>query len=94
MKSFIKQRAKECNISLQDIAAALGLSSYPSFLRTIETGENLKAKQLKTIAQMLNCTIDELVNGEQRPANEIIIRCEKCGNPIKIKIEQLSSPSA
>ena len=53
MKEYIKQKAKERNISLQAIADKLGLKSYPSFLRTIETGENLKAKQLKTIADML-----------------------------------------
>jgi len=89
MKDYIKRKAKECGISLQDIATALGLSSYPSFLRTIETGDNLKAKQLRTIADMLGCTIDELVAGEDANAPAgTVIRCPQCGHEIKIKVEQ------
>lgn len=85
MKEYIKRKAKEQGISLQDIAKELGLSSYPSFLRTIETGENLKTKQLKVIAKMIGCTIDELVNGEDHSTTELSIKCEKCGSLIKIK---------
>ena len=82
MKEYIKQKAKERNISLQAIADKLGLKSYPSFLRTIETGENLKAKQLKTIADMLGCTIDELVSNGKKRDNEYL--CPHCGKPFAI----------
>lgn len=86
MKEYIKKKAKEQGISLQDIAKELGLASYPSFLRTIETGDNLKTKQLKVIAKMIGCTIDELVNGKDcNSGTELSIKCEKCGNVIKIK---------
>ena len=49
MKTYIRERAKEVGISLMDIFNELGLKSYPSFLRTIDNGENLKLKQLQTI---------------------------------------------
>ena len=84
MKDYIKRKAKERGISLQDIATALGLSSYPSFLRTIETGDNLKAKQLRTIADMLGCTIDELVAGDTDAHHQV---CPHCGKPIKVTLE-------
>jgi transcriptional regulator with XRE-family HTH domain len=88
MKEYIKKKAKERGISLLDIANKLGLKSYPSFLRTIETGENLKTKQLVIIAQALGCSIDELVNNKVEENTPTII-CPHCGKAIPVYLNPI-----
>lgn len=86
MKLYIRERAKEAGISLTDIFNELGLKSYPSFLRTIDNGENVKLKQLQVIAEKLGCSIDDLVSPQRESctASPKII-CPHCGKPITIK---------
>lgn len=85
MKTYIKERAKEKGISLADIFSKLGLKSYPSFLRTLDTGENLKLKQLQIIAERLGCSLDDLVTPPGTSPQQPV--CPHCGKPISIKIE-------
>ena len=87
MKLYIKERAKEAGISLIDIFNELGLKSYPSFLRTIDNGDNVKLKQLKVIAEKLNCTIDDLVSLPNAPKSSVIT-CPYCGKAITLKAEK------
>ena len=87
MKTYIRERAKEKGISLMDIYKALGLNSYPSFLRTIDNADNLKLKQLQTIATKLDCTIDELLNEPGTTSNMTVTRCPHCGKELKVRIE-------
>lgn len=86
MKTYIKERAKEKGISLTDIFNELGLKSYPSFLRTIENGENLKLKQLQTIAIKIGCTIDDLCKPDT-PSDTPTFKCPHCGKSFQIKVE-------
>ena len=87
MKTYIRERAKGMGISLMDIFNELGLKSYPSFLRTIDNGENLKLKQLQTIATKIGCTIDELLCEPGTSSAEKTLKCPYCGKELKIKIE-------
>ncbi len=87
MKTYIREIAKVKGISLTDIYKELGLNSYPSFLRTIDKADNLKLKQLQTIATKLDCTIDELLCEPGKPSSSSIISCPHCGKELKIKIE-------
>ena len=87
MKTYIRERAKGMGISLMDIFNELGLKSYPSFLRTIDNGENLKLKQLQTIATKIGCTIDELLCEPGSPSTNQAIKCPHCGKELHIKIE-------
>ena len=86
MNIYIRERAKEKGISLTDIFNELGLKSYPSFLRTLDNGENLKLKQLQVIAEKLGCTIDELMQTPGTSKHQPV--CPYCGKPINIRIEQ------
>ncbi len=87
MKTYIKERAKAKGISLADIFLALELKSYPSFLRTLENGENLKLKQLQIIATKIGCTIDELLYEPSTPSSEAVLRCPHCGKELTITIK-------
>ncbi len=87
MKLYIRERAKEAGISLIDIFNELGLKSYPSFLRTIDNGDNVKLKQLQVIAEKLNCTIDDLVSSPSAPKPSAIA-CPYCGKVIILKAEK------
>lgn len=87
MKTYIRERAKGMGISLMDIFNELGLKSYPSFLRTIDNGENLKLKQLQTIATKIGCTIDELLCEPGSLSTNQAIKCPHCGKELHIKIE-------
>ena len=87
MKTYIRELAKTKGISLTDIFKGLDLKSYPSFLRTIDNAENLKLKQLQTIATKLDCTIDELLCEPGTTSNTSAIKCPHCGKELKIKIE-------
>lgn len=88
MKTYIKERAKAKGISLADIFLALGLKSYPSFIRTLDNGENLKLKQLQIIAAKIGCTIDELLlEPNTSPCNEALLKCPHCGHELKIEIK-------
>ena len=87
MKTYIKERAKAKGISLADIFFELGLKSYPSFIRTLDNGENLKLRQLQIIAKKIGCTIDELLREPDTPCNETLLKCPHCGKELKITIE-------
>ena len=87
MKTYIREHAKAKGISLTDIFKELGLQSYPSFLRTLDNGENLKLKQLQTIATKIGCTIDELLNEPGTTSNMSVTRCPHCGKELKVRIE-------
>lgn len=87
MKTYIKERAKGKGISLTDIFNELGLKSYPSFIRTIDNGENLKLKQLQIIATKIGCTIDELLCEPGTPLNNQTTKCPHCGKELHVKIE-------
>ena len=87
MKTYIKERAKAKGISLADIFFELGLKSYPSFIRTLDNGENLKLKQLKIIAAKIGCTIDELLCEPDTPCNETLLKCPYCGHELHIEIK-------
>ena len=87
MKTYIRERAIVKGISLMDIFNELGLKSYPSFLRTIDNGENLKLKQLQTIATKIGCTIDELLCEPGSLSTNQAIKCPHCGKELHIKIE-------
>ena len=89
MKTYIKERAKAKGISLADIFLELGLKSYPSFLRTLENGDNLKLKQLQIIATKIGCTIDELLCEPDTTSSEAALRCPNCGMEFKIKLEKV-----
>ena len=91
MKTYIKERAKAKGISLADIFLALGLKSYPSFIRTLDNGENLKLKQLQIIAAKIGCTIDELLREPNTPSNETLLKCPHCGKELKISIGLVES---
>ncbi len=86
MKTYIKERAKEKGISLTDIFNELGLKSYPSFLRTIDNGDNLKLKQLQIIANKIGCTIDDLCKPEMS-SDVPTLQCPHCGKSFQIKVE-------
>ena len=88
MKLYIKERAKKRSISLIDIAKSLGLKSYPSFLRTIDNGENLKLKQLQIIADKLDCSIEDLMVNPDGEVINNVIRCPHCGRTIKFEKEE------
>lgn len=87
MKTYIREHAKAKGISLTDIFKELGLQSYPSFLRTLDNGENLKLKQLQTIATKIGCTIDELLCEPGVTTSTKAIKCPHCGKELKITIE-------
>lgn len=87
MKTYIKERAKAKGISLADIFGELGLKSYPSFIRTLDNGENLKLKQLQIIAAKIGCTIDELLREPNTSCNEALLKCPHCGHELKIEIK-------
>lgn len=87
MKTYIRELAKTKGISLTDIFKGLDLKSYPSFLRTIDNADNLKLKQLQTIATKLDCTIDELLNEPGTTSNMTVTRCPHCGKELKVRIE-------
>jgi DNA-binding Xre family transcriptional regulator len=88
MKIYIKERAKENGISLTDIFNELGLKSYPSFLRTLDNSENLKLKQLQTIASKIGCTIDDLLCAPGTPSSSGgSFKCPHCGADIHITID-------
>lgn len=85
LKEFVKKQARERNISLADIQQRLGLNSYNSFLRTLANADNLKLRQLRTIADMLGCTMDELSAGEinEKPSGHV---CPHCGHELTIRV--------
>ena len=85
MKLYVKERSKKLNISLQDISKGLELKSYPSFLRTLDNGDNLKLRQLQIIADMLQCSIGDLLIDPDAPQSESIIKCPHCGKSIKFE---------
>ena len=87
MKTYIKERAKAKGISLADIFWELGLKSYPSFIRTLDNGENLKLRQLQIIAVKIGCTIDELLLAPSTPSNESALKCPYCGKELSINIK-------
>jgi DNA-binding Xre family transcriptional regulator len=87
MKTYIRERAKEKGISLMDIYKALGLNSYPSFLRTIDNADNLKLKQLQIIATKLDCTIDDLLCEPGKASSSSVVMCPHCGKELKVRIE-------
>lgn len=87
MKTYIRERAKERGVSLTDIFKELDLKSYPSFLRTIDNADNLKLKQLQTIATKLDCTIDELLREPGTVSNASAFKCPHCGKQLKVRIE-------
>ena len=86
MKTYIRELAKAKGISLTDIFRELDLKSYPSFLRTLDNGENLKLKQLQTIAKTIGCTIDELLCEPNTHSTESILKCPHCGKALYISL--------
>ena len=86
MKTYIREQAKAKGISLTDIFKELDLKSYPSFLRTLDNGENLKLKQLQTIAKKIGCTIDELLCEPNASSSESVMKCPHCGKELFISL--------
>ena len=87
MKTYIKERAKAKGISLADIFFELGLKSYPSFIRTLDNGDNLKLKQLIIISNKIGCSIDELLCEPITAPIESTLKCPHCGHELKIEIK-------
>ncbi|MGJ9381775.1 helix-turn-helix domain-containing protein [Salipaludibacillus sp. CF4.18] len=57
---YIKQRRKDLNINLQEMAVLLGFKNASTYMK-YEKGEYLfKANQLPSIAKILKCEINEL----------------------------------
>ena len=94
MKLYIKERAKEKGVSLKDIASGLGLKSYPSFLRTIENGDNIKISQLLRISEILNCSLDELVHEPVALGSGSSCTCPKCGARLRLTVEDASGEAS
>lgn len=77
----VKEICEEKNITLQDLAGALGIT-YQSLWSSL-TG-NPSLSRLKDIASALNVPIEDIF---VKPKNTSSAVCPHCGKEIKIKIE-------
>ena len=66
----IRSRRMSLNMTQSDLALVLGVSR--SALAMWETGKSLpRAELLPKIAQILNCSVDELLRGNRNEQTEI-----------------------
>ena len=80
----IKAQARLHNIKITDIAKTLGVLQ-PQLSRTINN-PRISLEDLEKIANAIGCKVSDFFKSESEV--ETIIRCNKCGNEIKVKFEQ------
>lgn len=84
MDLFIKETAKKYGISLTRLAEILDVNRQTIYFY-IEQGAKNPLSQIEKIANAIGCPIEELYQGEQKRANDLV--CPHCGKELNIKVE-------
>lgn len=80
----IKKRIKERGFTISEVAKQLGVFQ-PTLTQQL-TG-NPTVKRLQEIADIIGCTLPELV-ADDEDNNHIMLICPHCGNVIKLDVKQ------
>lgn len=100
MDSQIKSIIKQKGIKQKELAEKLGMS-IQQLNNTISGRNTASMAVFERIAEALDVEFWQLFAPEDvdyisrvaLPKDELIIKCDKCGSSIKIKIEQETNPS-
>lgn len=87
MKVYIKERAKEKNMTLTDVCEACGYKSLPSFYRQLNNIENVTMQTLIKVANAIGCSVNDLFTPPDSSNDTPTIKCPHCGKPINIHID-------
>lgn len=80
----IKKKIKESGFTTQQIAERLGISQQAV---SQAVNGNPSLSRLEQIAGVIGISVSELVSDSPASIIEPIMRCPRCGQEIKIKIE-------